>query len=119
MKAVANEHDLHALVADAGLGGFVAQVSYLHAPGLQVLALKDIQPPTNRTAFDRERALSILSGVKNEAQLPPIEVERFPDSVGASRTYRLHHGFHRYHLSLALGFTHIPAVERPYFDYEL
>jgi ParB-like chromosome segregation protein Spo0J len=117
---VAIEDAFKDLVGEAGLAWYVQpQQSYVHSPGLQLLALTEIQPPAERTVFDRERARCILDGIKESSQIPPVEVERYPESVAAPRPYRLHNGFHRYHLSLALGFTHIPVVERPYFDYEL
>jgi hypothetical protein len=113
------ESTLRVLVAEAGLDSFVpTRSSYEHLPGLVIEPLDEIEPPVLRTFIDRERALSILAGVREGAVIPPVEVERFPTSKGAPRQLRLHHGFHRYHLSVALGFTHIPVVERPYFDYE-
>jgi hypothetical protein len=113
------ESTLRVLVAEAGLEAFVpSRSSYPHSSGLVVAPLDEIEPPTQRTLIERERALFILAGVRDGAAIPPVVVERFPASARATRQFRLHHGFHRYHLSAILGFTHIPVVERPYFDFE-
>jgi hypothetical protein len=61
----------------------------------------------------RCRAVSILAAFAQGAALPPVLVYAVPDGPFA---YRLGEGFHRFHLSLAAGFTHIPAVVMHYWE---
>ena len=44
--------------------------------------------------------------------LPAIPVDRPPGQA----QYRLRDGYHRYYISVALGFSHVPVSERPYFE---
>jgi hypothetical protein len=62
---------------------------------------------TGRSAKDR--VISIFRGFLNSSALPPVEVVRLPP--GASSRYKLTHGAHRFYLSIAAGFTHVPAVK--------
>jgi protein tyrosine phosphatase (PTP) superfamily phosphohydrolase (DUF442 family) len=55
-----------------------------------------------------ERVLKILDGFRSNAALPPVEIQELP--TGEFK-YRLHHGAHRLYLSVAVGFTHIPAID--------
>jgi hypothetical protein len=59
-----------------------------------------------------ERALSIIRAVSEGKPLPPVNVYRSANS-GAMPSFKLYHGFHRYQLSIALGFTHIPVAVNP------
>src|SRR5215471_14176098 len=58
--------------------------------------------------YARDRVISILTGFRQQRALPPVEVQKAAD--GAMYPYRLTHGAHRFYLSIAAGFTHIPAV---------
>ncbi|WP_157475071.1 hypothetical protein [Lysobacter sp. Root494] len=80
-----------------------------------IIALADIAAPATRTTIDRERAMAILAAIRKGDALPPVEIDEPPDATG--RRYRLRNGFHRYHLSAALGFSHVPVVLRPYFSW--
>jgi hypothetical protein len=83
-----------------------------------LIALADIEVPLRQSGypldengFRRDRMVSLLTGIRDHVSLPPICIERGdPDQ----RQYRVREGVHRYHASLALGFSHIPAeiVER-------
>jgi ParB-like nuclease domain len=79
----------------------------------QLVPLADIDAPPRRSdcpldgnGFDRSRMVSILKGIQENDSLPPIVVERC--DVG-QRAYRLREGVHRYHASLTLGFSQVPA----------
>lgn len=53
--------------------------------------------------------LSVLDAIRHDQTLPPIEVE--VDDANEDRfTHRLYHGFHRFHASIAVGFSHVPAL---------
>ncbi|MFK2877433.1 hypothetical protein [Rhodanobacter hydrolyticus] len=107
------------LIARAGLADFhPASSGYrcgdLHA---QLIPLSEIQVPTSRTLVVEERANAILVAINQSAPLPPVEVDEPPSRTATSCRYRLRDGFHRYHLSAALGFTHIPVAIKPFFDW--
>ena len=63
--------------------------------------------PNDGTA--QARVVSILCGFRQDAFIPPIEVARL--ATGASSKYKLVHGTHRFYCSVAVGFSHVPAVE--------
>jgi hypothetical protein len=86
----------------------------MYEKGVMVVSLDDVQPPTARTRLDEQRALSILKGIRDEQVLPPVEVHAPPDSSACC--FRLKNGFHRYHLSRALGFTYIPVTLTKFFE---
>ena len=106
--------ELEALISSAGLTDFVpTAASYCSSDSAaNLLPLTDIQAPLGRTAIDAERAKAILSAVRQDNELPPITVTQ---PAGLAPSFRLHDGFHRYHLSAALGFTHVP-VQRHWDD---
>lgn len=91
--------------------------SYAHDACYVLVPLTQIQPPLARTLLDAERALKILAGIRAGDTLPPVEVYVPAQAVAALR-YWLKDGFHRYHLSSVLGFTHIPVVVHQYFEFE-
>jgi len=62
----------------------------------------------------KERVINILLGFVNASALPPVEIVKV--SVVNSHAYRLTHGAHRFYLSIAAGFTHVPAVKGFSFD---
>jgi len=53
----------------------------------------------------------LLTGIRDDVSLPAIYIEQADPS---QRPYRVREGVHRYHASLALGFSHVPAeiIER-------
>ena len=59
-----------------------------------------------------ERARSILQAIVSGQPLPPLEVHPLP----LSNLLAVRDGFHRYYLSVALGFPALPVSIRPYFD---
>lgn len=61
----------------------------------------------------RERVSSILRGFLEGAALPPVEIVR---EAGLPNRYRLTHGAHRFYLSVAAGFSHVPAVHGFLFE---
>lgn len=105
------------LVAKAKMEGFVrkdiAPVSE-GADCIVELALIDPQIREVIPAFDKPdparpgviRSASILSAVRDGLPLPPILLFQ---RKGEAR-YELRDGFHRFHLFLALGYTHVAAV---------
>lgn len=61
----------------------------------------------NELATAKERVVHILSGFCSDAALPPVSVV---ESRAGPYRYKLTAGVHRLYCSLAVGFSHIPAV---------
>jgi hypothetical protein len=83
-----------------------------------VLPIAQLKPPLRDPGapnFEEKRALSLLDAFKTSIPLPPIMVEIPKESI-APYVYRVWDGFHRFHLSVSVGFTHIPAVIEQYTD---
>ncbi len=82
------------------------------------IALADIEVPLRGSDYPldanglrHERMVRILIGIRDNVPLPAVYIERGDPH---QRPYRVREGVHRYHASLALGFSHIPAdvIER-------
>jgi len=85
-------------------------------PGAPLVAITAIEPlirhlkdgiPEAPIFASRERLVSILKGIKNNAQIPPICLF---DNADGCYHYKIHQGVHRFYASIAAGFTHIPAL---------
>jgi len=88
----------------------------INLPPSGELALSDVRPPRRAPGVPglvRERAVALLGGFQSKTPLPPIVAYAVPDPPFA---YRLGEGYHRYYLSLAVGFTHVPAVILTYWE---
>ena len=57
----------------------------------------------------RERVVSILAGFKSNDAIPPVKVVR--QAAGSQFPYKLTAGVHRLYCSLAVGYTHVPAID--------
>ncbi len=66
-------------------------------------------------SLHENRAVSVLRAIVEARPLPPIEVYKKPFALSGHLTVR--DGYHRYFLSIALGFTQLPVSVRPYFDF--
>jgi hypothetical protein len=84
----------------------------------ELIALADIEAPLRRSGFpldangfNHDRMVRMLTGIRDNVSLPPICIEV---ANPGQRRYRVRCGVHRYHASLALRFSHVPAeiVER-------
>jgi hypothetical protein len=108
---------------EAGIVGFRATGNAYQASSTAdfptaILALVDVAPPKRQAGvrwFYKDRMVSILKGMVSGSVLPPIKIDR-PPVIHAPHTYRLRDGFHRFYASVALGFSHLPVSELPYFD---
>ncbi|GLS93876.1 hypothetical protein [Piscinibacter gummiphilus] len=58
------------------------------------------------------RANAILLEIFEKKPLYPVNVYEQTASL-AARRFKLYHGFHRYYISLAIGFSHIPVAINP------
>jgi hypothetical protein len=56
-----------------------------------------------------ERANAILRDISHGVLLHPVNV--YQNAIGsAGPKFQLYHGYHRYYISVAIGFTHIPVA---------
>jgi hypothetical protein len=62
--------------------------------------------PLDANGFRHDRMVRLLIGIRDNASLPAIYIERADQG---QRRYRVREGVHRCHSSLALGFSHVPA----------
>jgi hypothetical protein len=113
--------------AEAGMQGFVPlalayRADPLAFPGRSVYEVRiDAVAPVRRQlshgVFNddawtglgaKDRVMKILRGFLTNAAIPPVEILSLPP--GGQHEYRLIQGAHRFYLSIAAGFTHVPAV---------
>ena len=57
--------------------------------------------------FERDRMVSVLTAIRLDHALPPIDVT---EAGGEAFTHTLYHGRHRLAASIAVGFSLVPAV---------
>lgn len=77
---------------------------------LLVVPIGEIEPPLRTVGVAMfPRAKRYLDAIRSGGAQLPIEVELLPEMRGPYR-YRVLDGFHRFHLSLALGFSEIPVI---------
>jgi hypothetical protein len=102
-------------LAEAGVQNFAPpQLSFrCDAPDAAPVPLADIEPPLrfdscplDANGFDHKRMVRLLVGIRDDVALPPIYIEI---ADPGQRKYRVRAGVHRYHASLALRFSHVPA----------
>jgi hypothetical protein len=110
LDSISNE-----LLAEFSLAcGSVAAPSYRCTdPNAVLMPLVEIIAPDRKLNEGALRRL--LSGVRDDADLPPVVIFREPGAATAT----LLDGLHRFRLSLALGFTLIPATQPSRDDAEL
>ena len=106
-------------IAEAGVQDFRPTRRAFRCDGPhECIALADIELPLRRSGnpldangFRHDRMVRLLTGIRDNISLPAIHIER---ADPGQRPYRVRCGVHRYHASLTLGFSHVPAeiVER-------
>jgi hypothetical protein len=111
---------------EAGMDGFVPtsrsfrvdRNAFPRCYNVQINAVKPVRRDLSHGVFGddadrglgaKDRAIKILRGFLNDDFIPPVEVVRMPS--GSGHQFRLVHGAHRFYLSIAAGFTEIPAVD--------
>jgi hypothetical protein len=57
--------------------------------------------------FERDRMVSVLTAIRRDLALPPIEVV---EEIGDASSHRLYHGRHRLAASIAARFSLVPVV---------
>lgn len=112
--------------AEAGMIGFVPSSRTYRAdtkahPHFWEVRIDEVEPVRRQLSHGvfnddltegisaKERVVSVLRAFVSGTALPPVEMVRL--EPGASSAYRLTHGAHRFYLSVAAGFTHVPAIQ--------
>ena len=70
-----------------------------------VLRVDEIAIGPHKPELDRDRMVDVLTAIRLDHALPPIDVTR-----GDDFTHTLYHGRHRLAASIAVGFALVPAV---------
>jgi hypothetical protein len=111
---------------EAGMVGFVpARSSFRPNPsafpgwGILEIPITDVQPVERQLSHGvfndgpstsaRERVVSILKGIREDAAFLPVELERLP--AGGPYRFKLYHGAHRLYCAVAAGFSAVPAID--------
>lgn len=89
--------------------------SYVGRPNLnlKIVLIADIDLPSmehrnlSHGPLDRDRMVSVLWSIAERAEICPVTTTK---TESGNYRYRLHNGVHRFHASVAAGFTHIPAL---------
>lgn len=85
---------------------------------IQVISLYDIEPPQRSKGvppFKKYKLVPVLLAFQSpECALPPLEIAMLQGSI---YQYLLTNGYHRYYSSIAVGFTHAPAIVRLAFEW--
>lgn len=119
------EAEIQHAIAAAKMQSFVAaEIAYLAREPAEPLRnrlvpLSLVLPPPRNSGvagINPDRALAVLRAISSGEPLPPVEVDEPPD-IQTPYRYRVRDGFHRFHLSAALGFSHLPVVIKPYFNW--
>jgi hypothetical protein len=114
--------------AEAGMANFAAKSNSYSvgqsASQIFEVSIKDVGPARRSPGVGifndgeegtaRTRAIRILRGFRLGEAIPPVELVEGKPEYG--HRYKLTNGVHRLYCSLAVGFTHVPAVEG--FDWE-
>ncbi|OAI05412.1 hypothetical protein A1353_11540 [Methylomonas methanica] len=87
---------------------------YKSADAVQIVLLSDIEPPQRSKAiepFKKYKLVPLLLAFRSpECGLPPIQLVELEDAV---YRYRVTNGYHRFYSSIAVGYSHAPAVLFP------
>ena len=101
---------------EAGMEGFEcgAEAYLTPSPEAFLIRVEDIAPPNmdrrqhlGPGGFDHKRMVDILRGISSRSAIPPVKIVEQQQGV---YRYRLCEGYHRFHASVAAGFSHVPTV---------
>jgi hypothetical protein len=101
---------------EAGMQTFQRQSAsyrFQRSPDILLVRIDSIEPLRLRHRLDkgglrRRSFVSILRKIASESAMPPIQLEELPPD--GEYAYGIHRGTHRFYASVAVGFSHIPAV---------
>lgn len=85
----------------------------------ELISITNIRPPKRNegvATFEKNRMEKIFKAIKDRAELPPIKIHEAPNDRRSEFQYEVRDGFHRFYVSIALGYSHIPIEIVPYFN---
>jgi hypothetical protein len=110
-------------LCDAGMENFVPSSRHYrvnHARCSKIVPINEIEPPLRdngkRWFRDREAVVYILQKIRIGEEIEPIEV--WSKEKKNSTKYVVRDGFHRFYLSVALGYREIPIKLNDFDMYE-
>ena len=83
-----------------------------------LVPISDVEVPRRNdgvVGLHEDRTTSLLRAFFEESAVPPVEVHE-PPGQNACR-FMIRNGYHRYFLSIAVGYTLLPVSIRPYVDF--
>ena len=92
------------------------ELAYHWRPQLSadLVLLADIEPPPMGSrkhlsccGLDETRMIGVLTSIASRREMWPVEITQGDNDP---YPYQLHDGAHRFHASVAAGFSHIPAL---------
>lgn len=90
---------------------------YLSVSAHAVVSIEEIEPPLRNGGKvwfrDRDTVVQLLKGMRDCDKLPPIQV--WSKEKKCSTLHVVRDGFHRFYLSIAIGYSEIP-IEVQDFD---
>lgn len=100
-------------IEEARLGLFVPSTpAFLCVEPHQRVPLDIIEPPMrnedvplDENGFGKARAMWLLDRIYNAEPIPPIRI-----GPGVQLPHLVRDGFHRFYISHALGYSHVPAI---------
>ena len=97
----------------AGMANFVPSSDYYttkQSSCPEIVAVEEVEPPFrgNRQIWFRNRqsVIEVLAKMRTGEELDPIEV--WSREKTRTEKYRVKHGFHRFYLSIAIGYPKLP-----------
>jgi hypothetical protein len=107
--------------AEAGIAGFrPSREAYCSDHRAPLLRLEEIEPPPRSKGcerdfrgFDKMRLIGVLRDIVSGTKMEPVTVVKLAprsEFILIGYDYQVNDGFHRYHATVAAGFTHIPVA---------
>ena len=98
--------ELDSLLSDPG-----PYYPYKPSDAVQIISLSEIEPPQRDAGvepFKKYKLVPVLLAFRSpECELPPIQLAELEGSI---YRYRVLNGFHRFYSSIAVGYSHAPAI---------
>ena len=88
-------------------------------PDVMIVSITNVYLPERNSGvreLEDARLSLILKACVNGDRLPPLEV--CEPSKAKNYAFRVHNGYHRFCVSVALKFSHLPVTVKPYFRFE-